>query len=169
MTAAPKMISIDLDDVAKSGGVEQALHAYCETSDCVSSGVVGPAFVTSGPGSGWTITHDASDYAERAMEEGALYYLDATDGRIAYAPTCETELYQGQRIEWTDGSMVRVKCPCIEDAMDHPAMVAEMAQAVIDAHGPLSDRQEWAALVRQIQAAGEAVSDIDADDLLEGE
>lgn len=162
MTTAPKMISIDLDDVRWAGGVEQALHAYCEASDQVGSGVVGPAFSTSGPGPGWSRNHDASDFAARAMEEGVPYYLDTDDGRIAFAPN------RGQDIEWTDESMIRLECPDIDDAMEYPAMVAEMAQAVIDTHGTLSDRKAWAELVRQIQVAGEAVSDIDADDL-EGE
>jgi len=40
-----------------------------------------------------------------------------------------------------------------------------MAQAVIDTHGPLSDRAAWAKLIREMRAIGGAVSRIDADDL----
>ena len=159
------IISIDLDDVRAAGGVEQALHEYCRESDQIGSRVVGPTYSTSGPGSGWAYQHTADDFARRAMSAGALYYLEASDGRIAYAPTWEDDMYQGQDIEWTDGSMVRLECPDIEDAMQHPTLVAEMVRWVIAAHGRLSDRQEWTLLVRRIRAADDALADIREADL----
>lgn len=78
-------LSVDLSDVVKHGSVEQAIIALCEESDDTSSGVIGPSFSTSGPGSGWSKQHDASDYAARALDVGygALYYIDAADGRRA--------------------------------------------------------------------------------------
>jgi len=165
MATKPKAIVIDLSDVQRHGSVDVALEAYCEASDTTSCGVVGPSFATSGPGPGWSRNHDESDFAARAMEGGALYYLDIDDGRIAYCPTWEDDLYDGQEIVWTSESMVRIECPDIAEAMEHPAMVAEMAQAVIDTHGPLSDRAAWAKLIREMRAIGGAVSRIDADDL----
>lgn len=78
-------VSIDLSDVVKHGGVEQAILAWASESDDTSSGVIGSSFSCSGPGSGWQKNHDASDYAARALDAGygAMYYLDEADGRLA--------------------------------------------------------------------------------------
>lgn len=158
-------VTIDLDDVIRAGGVDQALAAWCEASDDTSCGVVGPSFSTSGPGSGWSKQHDASDFAERAMYGGALYYLDTDDGRLALSPEWTDDLYEGQDIEWSEDSVVRIECPTADEALEQPVLVAEMAQAVIDYHGPESDRKAWRSLLEQIKAAAEAFDDIDADDL----
>lgn len=210
-------VKIDLRDVVNAGGVSEAIVAWANDSDTTSSGVIGSTFSCSGPGSGWQKNHDASDYAERALEEsyGALYYIDADDGRLASmtddateyaivdasgeylstgerspasdeALTWESESeaeeylddgFEGERetdkvvclsepkMVWTDESVVELVCPDIDEAMEHPVEVAEMARAVINTHSPMSDRAEWKKLVEAIQEAGEALSSIDADNL----
>lgn len=243
-------VTIDLDDVRRAGGVKAALAAWCEQSDDTSCGVIGPSFSCSGPGSGWQINHDESDYASRAFRGGALYYLDIDDGRLIGCESAEdadetctyrdisadgqtwindlrgsdpgfpdvdparmtaeerdtlatylraddpslTDDAQGlssdvaDEIEaldaelpddvqrdmggglyregsWSDESVVCIECPDIEDAMDEPPMVAEMAAAVISYHHPESPCRKWRELIEQIRAAAEALEDIDIDDL----
>lgn len=173
-TTSKAHVTLDLDDVRHAGGVEQAIIAWSKESDTTSAGVVGPSFSTSGPGPGWSKNHDATDYAARAVKGGAMYYLDETDGTLATAVEtndedgirCEGGVYE---IEWSDASVVCLVCPDIEDAIEEPKFVAEMAQAVIDYHGPMSDRKAWAELVREIKAAADALEDIDADDICDAE
>lgn len=166
-------VVIDLDDVRAAGGVEQALLAWSENSDTTTSGVVGSSFSTSGPGPGWTKNHDEDDYSRRAFAECALYYLDASDGRLREAESTDDEATDDNDVyadigggtyrvgDWSDESVVRVDVPEIEDALAHPELVAAMAQSVIDYHGPESDRAEWKKLIESIRAAAEAVEDID--------
>lgn len=175
-------VTLDIDDVRRAGGVEAAIHAWCEQSDDTSSGVVGSAFSTSGPGPGWSKNHTAGDFAARAMSEGALHYIDASNGTMASAEVvdddeqdedgeypdgtfgdgCGTMVRVG---DWTDESVVRLECPSEDDAIAYPAVAAEMARAVIDHHGAESDKAEWLALIQRIRAAAEAFEDIDLDDL----
>jgi len=180
--ATKSEIVINLDDVIRAGGVEQALHAWCEESDDTSSGVVGPAFSTSGPGSGWSIQHDESDYAQRAIQEGALYYLDASDGRVVAAEEVadDEQDEDGQwpldtfggmdgcryRMgDWSDDSVVCLVCPDAEEAIEHPRETAAMANAVIEHHRAKSDTAEWHRLIAAIRTAAEALEDIDLDSL----
>lgn len=168
-------VTIDLADVVNAGGVESALLAWAAESDTTSAGTVGPAFSTSGPGNGWSMTHGADDFALRAFEGGALYYLDAEDGRIlTMIPgegESEDDTYRdinGDEFtvgDWSDASVVRLEVPNLDEAIEHPERVAEMVKAVIDHHGPLSDRKGWAELVKGIKEAADALSDIDADEL----
>jgi hypothetical protein len=158
-------VTIDLDDVRHADGqtIESAILAWAERSDTTASGTVGPAFSTSGPGPGpgWSQTHDASDFAERAVsdEYGALAYIDESDGRLAARPGWTEEGTSGEHeLEWSDDSVVRIECPSIEDAIEHPAIVAEMVRSVIDYHGVCSDRKEWHDLIQQIQSASEELS-----------
>lgn len=177
-------ITIDLDDVVIAGGVSQAIIAWCERSDDTSSGIVGPSFSTSGPGSGWSRQHDADDFAQRAIEEGALYYLDASDGRLIEAeevsedecdedgewPTDTFSAMDGCRYrryrltEWSENSVVCLTCPDVEEAIEHPHEVAEMAQAVIDYHSAESDTGAWRDLIAGIRTAAAALDGIDLDD-----
>ena len=188
-------VTIDLSDVRKAGSVEKAILAWAAESDTTSAGVVGSSFSTSGPGSGWSVGHNALDYARRAFEGGAMYYLDEADGRLAAAVpvTCDDEeaaaedrvytgpdgteygddevTYDGSGgyvlldPEWTDESVVRLECPDVEDAIEHTAAAAEMARAVIDTHGSCSDRAAWKKLIESIRAAAEELDGVDADDL----
>ena len=175
-------ITIDLDDVIRAGGVVQALHAWCETSDDTSSGVVGPSYSTSGPGSGWSIQYDESDYARRAIVEGAMYYL-AADGRIVAAARVDEDERDGddqwptdtfpamdgchyRLCDWTDESVVCLVCPDADDAVEYPRETAEMAQAVIDYHHYRSDVTEWHRLILAIRTAADVLGDIDLSSLL---
>lgn len=191
MTATKAHVTIDLDDVQKAGGVAQAIVAWASESDDTSSGTVGAEFSTSGPGNGWSTTHGAADFAIRAFEGGALYYIDAEDGRLAEAVAVEeVEPAEGEEgkwedadgcewgaddvtydgsggwvlrtVEWSEGSVVRLEVPDLEDAIAHPATVAEMVEA-LDTHGACSDRKSWAELVRSIQKAAEELDGIDPD------
>lgn len=165
---------LDLDDVRKAGSVSAAIEQWAKDSSDTDSGVIGSSFVTSSPGSGWSQNFGASDYALRAFEGGALYYLDSYDGRLQSAESAEEgEEFAQQDIggcwytvgDWTDHSEVELVCPSEEDALQYPDTVAEMAQAVIDHHSHYSNRKEWATLIRLIQEAAKAVEDIDADEL----
>lgn len=172
-------INIDLNDVIIHGGVRQAIAAWCENSDTVACGVIGAEFSTSGPGSGWSRRHDATDYATRAIADGALYYLDLDDGRLIGTE----EVGAGEKIdgewpddaihvdcdvvrlgEWSDGSVVCIECPDIDDAIKHPALVAEMAKSVIAYHIANSDCDAWKTLIRSICGAASELEDIDLDD-----
>jgi hypothetical protein len=186
--------TIDLDDVRRAGGVYAALLKWAEASDTTSAGTVGPEFSTSGPGNGWSVTHDANDFARRAFEGGALYYLDESDGRLAsavrveqvepaegeagywtgddgeeYGPDDVTHDGSGGWVlidpEWSDESVVRLEVPDIEDAIEYPEIVAEMVRAVIDRHGSASDRAGWKKLVEDIKSAAESLDGIDPADL----
>lgn len=163
-------IKLDFEDVLRHGGVRQAIEAYCENSDEVACGVVGTAFSTSGPGSGWSVNHGATDFAARAIDpdHGALYYLDVDDGRLATAAHGYDDdgSWDGE-VSWSDDSVVCLECPDW-DEIDTPSRIAvavEMAKAVRDTHGAESDGKAWAELVRRIKDAAEAFVDIDADDL----
>ncbi|MCK9569771.1 hypothetical protein M0R72_12580 [Candidatus Pacearchaeota archaeon] len=168
-------ITIDLDDVVAAGSVEAAIAKWCERSDDTSCGVVGSTFATSGPGSGWTRNFDASDYASRALREGAMYYVDESDGRMLSSESAEADDDDDDEIltdiggghyregEWTNKSVVCVECPDIDDAIEHPDMVAKMAKAIIDSHHAESDCSAWRKLIESIRSSAEAVEDIDID------
>lgn len=178
-------LTINIHDVWNAGSVRSAIHEWCDQSDDTCSGIVGPSFSTSGPGPGWSTNHTASDYARRALCEGALYYVDADNGRLASRDTVDLDDEEcdddgeptdpdicydhddGEyfRIEWSDASVVCIECPTIEEAIEHPDVAAEMAQAVIDTHGPASDKAAWRKLIIAIREAAEAVADVDVDDL----
>lgn len=48
---------------------------------------------------------------------------------------------------------------------DEPALVAEMAKAVVRYHHPESPCGEWRKLVERVRAVGEALADLDINDL----
>ena len=168
MSKTTAHVTLDLDDVRRAGSVRAAILEWAEGSDDTASGVIGPEFSTSGPGPGWSKAHDESDFARRALspDYGALYYIDADDGRLAERADgmIDTDDEPGE-VEWTSESVVRLECPSVEDAVEHPAVVAEMAQAVIDYHGAESDREDWRKLIVSIREAAEALEDIGVDAL----
>lgn len=165
---------IDLQDVVAAGSVQKAIEQWAQDSDTTSSGVVGSAFSTSGPGSGWSRTHCADDFASAAFAGGALYYLDSTDGRLKGveeaeegddgAERCEGGCYYTEG-EWSDDSEVRLEVPEIAEAMENPYEAAAMLQAVIDYHRHRSDVVGWGELLVQIRDAADAFSKIDTEDL----
>jgi hypothetical protein len=173
-------IAINIDDVRRAGSVSDAIEAECAASDTTASGVVGPSFSISGPGSGWSKNHGPDDYAIRAMEEGAEHYIDSDDGRMCSAlPIYDEEardedgdlldgVYCSEGIyfrvgDWTDESVVKVKCPDIDDAIKYPEIAAQMARSVSDHHYAESDRQAWKNLVAGIRNLSESFADMTLD------
>ena len=119
MSKTTTPLTVDLRAVRIAGSVRAAIEAWCAKSDDTACGVIGPSFSTSGPGSGWSIQHDASDYASRALSRdyGALYYLDAEDGRLAQLVDDDAP------VAWAGVQTVetfRRTCPeCSGDVLDH--------------------------------------------------
>lgn len=169
---------LDIRDIRDAGSVEAALAKWCDESDLVSGGVIGPAFSTSGPGPGWSKNHDESDYASRAFEGGAVAYLDVQDGRwIEAEPVQEADVDEDTlrdiagcayaEGDWSHGSVVRIEVPEIEDAIQYPEIAAMMAQSVADHHSPKSDGAAWRKLVEAIRTAAEAMEDVEVDNLVD--
>lgn len=150
-----KEIKIDIDDVRAAGSVSAAILAWADNSDEVASGVVGPSFSCSGPGSGWQRNHDETDYAARALGDdyGAVAYVDAYDGRVA-------TLDEGGGVTWSDDSEVVLDVPDGSDALRHPEALAQMA-AALDTHSHSSDCAAWRDLVESILAAAEKLEGIE--------
>lgn len=151
-----KQIKIDISDVNSAGSVEEAIHEWCRNSDEVSSGVVGPSFACSGPGSGWQKNFDETDYAERALSDdhGAVAYVDAHDGRVA-------TLDDAGDVVWSEGSEVVLVVPDTDDALRYPEALRQMAIAVRDYHHAASDTTEWDALLSNIRTAAEKLDGIE--------
>ena len=142
-----KKITIDIEDVQAAGSVAGAIRAWADESDEVASGVVGPSFSTSGPGSGWSKNCDEHDYARRALSEdyGAAYYVDEHDGRVA-------TLDEAGEVTWTKDSQVVMVAPDEDDARKYPEAVREMAEAVRVYHHAASDAAAWEALALEMLA-----------------
>lgn len=170
-------VTIDLDDVRTHGGVAAAV-AECagdEIRVADPRAMGGQTFATSGPGPGRTTEFGPDDYARACIrgercDSGAdpseCMAIDPSDGRLATGEDSYDEDgdWDGG-LEWSDDSVVRVERPSADDAVERPALVAEMARSVVDYHGPCSDRAAWRRLIEQIREAAEALEDIDADDL----
>jgi hypothetical protein len=168
-----KSITITLADVLASEKktVESAIIAWCEGSDDTScSATIG------GP---WGQEYNCTDYARRAIEEGALYFIDEADGRMCKAiqdTDYDPDEDEDENIicndggyfrigDWTESSVIFLECPSIEEAIENPKAVAEMAQAIIDYHSAYPDKQSWKNLIEDIRAASEALEGIDIDGL----
>lgn len=175
------IVTIDINDIRAAGSVGKAIFAWAEGSDDTSSGYTQSAESQPTYAIQWRDGTKAVGYAARAMEGGALYYVDHTDGRMigrSEVDDCEDGTYTDEDAvhhdfggghflvgDWSDESVVSIECPSIEDAIEYPEIVAEMAQSVIDYHFPMSDRAEWKKLIEAVKEAADALSDIDADDL----
>jgi hypothetical protein len=149
-------IKIDIHDVVKSGSVRQAILDYCEESEGVASGVIGQAFATSGPGSGWSQQFGAEDFAARALDVsyGAVSYVDCEDGR-------EATIDQDGDVVWSEDSVICLVVPDEEDALAHPEALAKMAEDLIDYHYATSDRDAWHSLLSSIREAARTIKDLD--------
>ena len=150
-------VTIDLNDVMRHGSVSDAIIALAESDDATFSGIVGPSFSTSGPGAGWSRTHDANDFAERAFDQGALYYLDADDGRLA-AQDEESGKWDGK---WSVDSVVAIEVPNIDDALDRPAEFAELFKAAVETHSACSDVDGFRELIAKCSALADACADVE--------
>lgn len=167
-------LAIDLGDVRRAGGVPQAILAWSLESDTTGSGyrhTAESSHVAVKP-DGW-MPSDPTSQARLSFEGGALHYIDPTDGRSVSAEPAEEGDEEAYRDfgggyftigEWSAESEVRIECPDIEDAIEHPAIVAEMAREVIDHHGAESDLAAWKELILAIRGAAEAIEGIDVDD-----
>jgi hypothetical protein len=179
-TIGKAIVTLGIRDVRAAGSVEDAIVAWSEQSEDTSSGI-----------HGWAPpTEDGR--AQMAIEGGAMHYIDCDDGRLISAIPVqlvsgdgEDAVYEdgdGDEVDpadvirdcgggysvlgdWSDESVVRLECPDIADAVEHPDTVAMMVRAVIDTHDAMSDRASWAKLVRSIRDAAESLDGIDADDL----
>ena len=98
-----------------TASISTMIEEYAKESDSVASGVIGPSFSCSGPGSGWQKHHDVNDYAERALSDdyGALSYIDSSDGR-------EATLEDGE-VVWSAESVVEIELPTVEQALEDMA------------------------------------------------
>lgn len=166
-------LSIDIGDVANHGTVEAAIAAWCEESDTTSTGVIGSSFSTSGPGPGWSMNHGVNDYAQRAMEGGAKYYIDAEDGRMKTAEwISEDDATEDDdrdmnacafRVgEWSDESVIELVCPDIGDVLENKEAFAEMVKSLRRHHAE-SNVAAWKKLVAEIRELAEEVDGVDLD------
>ena len=124
-TQSTYRITLRISDIASSGSVSAAIISSCESSDYLASGVIGPSFSTSGPGSGWQRQHDATDYASRALDDdyGARGYVDAGDGRLA-------TLDDDGEVEWSEESIVAARIPDSDEVDEYPDAARAMLEAV---------------------------------------
>lgn len=150
-----KEIKIAIDDVISAGSVKGAILAWAENSDEVASGVVGPSFSCSGPGSGWQVNHDEEDYAKMALGDdyGAMAYVDSEDGRVA-------TLDDDGEVVWSEVSEVVLVVPDESDALRHPEALAQMAAALVT-YGTDNDVRAWIPLIDSIRMAAEKLDGID--------
>jgi len=177
-TKTKEIVRIDLDDVRSFGSIENAIAGVCVNSEILvadSSAMGGQTFATSGPGPGWTQQFNSGDYAHAAIQQdiaesgcapSSSSVINPSDGRIGHGmdndEEDEEEDWSG-KIQWEDESSVCVDCPSIKDAVEKPAIVAEMARAAIEIHCDHSNLKEWEELVTAIRKAADKFSDIDFD------
>lgn len=78
-------MKITFSDYLEHESISAAIEAKAQESDAIASGIIGPSFACSGPGSGWQKNFDVADYAERALasDYGATSYIDSSDGTMA--------------------------------------------------------------------------------------
>lgn len=120
-----KLMKISIHTISKINvtTIAAAIEAIAAEHDTIASGVIGPSFSTSGPGSGWSKQHDCHDYARRALsaDYGAVSYIDSSDGR-------EATMNDDEELEWSDESVVEIELPSVEEALEDPAA----AKIIID-------------------------------------
>ena len=147
-------ITINLTDVVRHGSIEKALSAWADEHN-VAYGQIGPKF-SSCPGS--VIMHNANDYAQRAIAEGASQYLDIESGRMAlrcgddYDPDDDDD-----HVFWTTDSVVRFEVPTAEEALAYPKELGMLAEAFLELHSPESDVTGWDKLKAAIRTAADAI------------
>lgn len=154
---------IDIDDVIRSGSVEQAV--IDEMPDDVliadSSAMGGQTFTCSGPGPGWSKTFGANDYALAAIQSDASAsgcdpsessVIDPADGRIAHGVDGD----EGG-IEWEDESSVELIVPSLADVAASPTAFGQMWAK----RASYSDNNlpEWESLADKIRLLFEIISD----------
>lgn len=121
-------IKLSINDLTPGESIAAAILHACAVDDEIASGTIGPSFACSGPGSGWQVDYDVTDYAERALSDseeygGALGYIDADDGRMA-------SLDDDGNVEWTDESVVELTAPDDDEIDQDRELVALMLEAL---------------------------------------
>ncbi len=106
--------------VAKHNTIRAAIEAIAHESDSIASGIIGPSFACSGPGSGWQQNFGVTDYAKRALDDafGAASYIDSGDGR-------EATMEDGE-VVWSEESVVEIELPTVAECLESPEAWAEI-------------------------------------------
>jgi hypothetical protein len=122
-------LEITLSMIDEHGSITAAIEAACDDHDTLASGEVGPSFSTSGPGCGWSIQHNATDYARRSLdgEYGACGYVDSSDGRMA--------TFEDGALVWTDETVVEV----VDDHEDVSEETLKQLEAAVESGHVVSD------------------------------
>lgn len=136
-----------------TASISTMIEEYAKESDSVASGVIGPSFSCSGPGSGWQKNHDVTDYAERALSDdyGALSYIDSSDGRKA--------TLQDGEVVWSAESVVEIELPTVEQALEDMATWEIIKKEAAD-YG--ADQSEIEELAETIEECREIIAEITA-------
>jgi hypothetical protein len=118
-------MKITLKDIQEYGSISAAIEEFAKKSDYVASGVIGPSFATSGPGSGWSRQFDETDYAERALKDefGASSYIDSEDGR-------EATLDENGDLVWSEESVVDIEIPSFAEILENTDAWNEMNKSL---------------------------------------
>ena len=119
-------MKITLKDIEEYGSISAAIEEFAKKSDYIASGVIGPSFATSGPGSGWSRQFDETDYAERALKDdfGASSYIDSQDGR-------EAALDENGDLVWSEESVVDIEIPSFAEILENTDAWNEMDKSLV--------------------------------------
>jgi len=159
------MYQISINDVVRSGSVEQAVIDEMPGDILIAdeSAMGGQTFVTSGPGPGWTKTLGATDYASAAIaavmsDSGCMpsevSVIDPTDGRIAHGVNPDAGEDWGGEVEWEDDSSVELVAPSVREVASHPDAFAKMWES----RESYPQDGHWAELVETIKAIARVIS-----------
>jgi len=157
------------DVIVADNRVELAIVNWSLDDECTSSGDIGSTFSTSGPGAGWSVNHNVNDYARRAVEGGALYYLDASNGRYVEAEEVDDDDEEdviwcsgvaSRLSDWSDESVVELVVPDLDDAIQYPDALAAMVRS-LSVHAAASDLDGWRDLVASIRRASDSLDGVE--------
>lgn len=78
-------MKLSISHIADHGTIAATIEAIAADHESIASGIIGPSFSCSGPGSGRQQNFGVSDYAKRALsgDYGASSYIDSSDGTEA--------------------------------------------------------------------------------------
>ena len=152
-------IKITFDDfVEHDKSISAAIEAISEEHEEISSGVIGPSFATSGPGSGWSMKFDVNDFAERALSEGVLGYMDSSDGRVARREGDYEDDNDGD-IEWSEESELEVVLPplsaCVLHREDWNAFTEQAEKYMSE-----RDWKDWQDRIDLLENPGDVLNDL---------
>ena len=138
-----------------------SIEEFAKESDEIASGVIGPSFSTSGPGSGWSTQFDVHDYAKRALDDsfGASSYIDSEDGS-------EATLDENGDLEWSEESVVEIEIPSFGEILKNMDAWLEMASTATD-YG--ADRKEIENLQKMVEGFDSAIERINGSLTEDGE